>query len=185
MSGSILRIYPTSHGCHMQPWAGHTLASLIILSRLKTWWVQLSESSQHHMGVCNCNTVTLASHSKNGGFYGNHEVQGVQLWRSHQFSMGIRRHWADWPTFVPIVIRTNCEIKDEQMKGKGLTNIEWAYAVAGIVVLSLFGSDPISVCRAKDNDLSKVNYSQLNQRQLWQEELKSYIRLLLSLYKFA
>ncbi len=62
-----------------------------------------------------------------------------------------------------------------------LANIGWAYAVAHVSVSSLFDSDFISACTSNENDLSGEGHSQLHQWQLWQEELKSGVRLPLAL----
>ena len=64
---------------------------------------------------------------------------------------------------------------------RGVANIGWAYAVANVDVPSLFNFDFISACLAKENDLSLREYTQLHQWQLWQEELKSDVRLPTSL----
>ena len=79
-------------------------------------------------------------------------------------------------SFAPTAmsIMAECNIQD-------ISNIGWAYAVANVDVPSLFNSDFISACLAKGNDFSLRGYTQLHQWQLWQEELKSDIRLPLSL----
>jgi hypothetical protein len=75
-------------------------------------------------------------------------------------------------SFAPTVksIMGECNIRD-------VANIGWAYAVANVDVPSLFGSDFISSCLAKENGFSLRDYTQLHQWQMWQEELKSGIRL--------
>jgi hypothetical protein len=79
-------------------------------------------------------------------------------------------------SFAPTVksIMGECNIQD-------VANIGWAYAVANVDVPSLFNSDFISACLAKEIDFSLRGYTQLHQWQLWQEELKSDVRLPLSL----
>ncbi len=64
---------------------------------------------------------------------------------------------------------------------KDLANIGWAYAVANVIVPSLLGSNFVSACLAKEQEISKEELSQLHQWQLWQEERKSDMRLPLSL----
>jgi hypothetical protein len=75
-------------------------------------------------------------------------------------------------SFAPIVKSNMGELNSQ-----GVANICWAYAVANVDVSSLFNADFISVCLEKGDDFSLEACSQLHQWQLWQEELKSDIKL--------
>jgi hypothetical protein len=75
-------------------------------------------------------------------------------------------------SFAPTV-----KSKMGECNSQNLANIGWAYAVANVSVPSLFDSDFISACLAKENDFSEEDLRQLHQWQLWQEELKSDVRL--------
>jgi hypothetical protein len=66
---------------------------------------------------------------------------------------------------------------------QGISNLLWAYAVANADVPSQFNAGFIGVCLKKENDFSLKCFYQLHQWQLWQEELKSDIRLPPSLRK--
>jgi hypothetical protein len=58
-----------------------------------------------------------------------------------------------------------------------IANIGWAYSVANVDAPLLFNADFICVCLEKENDFVMENLCQLHQWPLWQEELKSDIRL--------
>jgi hypothetical protein len=75
-------------------------------------------------------------------------------------------------SFAPAV-----KSKMSDCDSQNLANIGWAYAVANVAVPSLFNSDFLSACLAKENDFSKDVLSQFHQWQLWQEELESIVRL--------
>ena len=75
-------------------------------------------------------------------------------------------------SFAPIV-----KSKMGEYNSQGLANIGWAYAVANVAVPSLFSSDFIAACLAKEKDFSEEGFAQLHQWQLWQAELKSDVRL--------
>ena len=62
---------------------------------------------------------------------------------------------------------------DEQ----GLANLAWAYAVANVAAPLLFDDDFITACIVKENDFTSEGLRQLYQWNLWQEELKSNVRL--------
>jgi hypothetical protein len=81
-------------------------------------------------------------------------------------------------SFAPAVksVLGQCNIQN-------VANIAWAYAVANINDPSLFNSDFIDALQAKANDFVPENLFQLYQWQLWQEELKSDIRLYPALHK--
>jgi hypothetical protein len=64
-----------------------------------------------------------------------------------------------------------------------ISNLLWAYAVANADVPSQFNAGFIGVCLKNENDFAFKHYTQLHQWQLWQEELKSDIRLPPSLRK--
>lgn len=60
---------------------------------------------------------------------------------------------------------------------QNLANLAWAYAVANVAAPSLFNDDFINALLEKQGDLNIGNLSQLHQWNLWQQELKSDIRL--------
>jgi hypothetical protein len=60
---------------------------------------------------------------------------------------------------------------------QALANIAWAYAVANVNEPLLFNTDFVAALQAKVNDFSLKDLSQLQQWQLWQDEIKSGIRL--------
>ena len=62
-----------------------------------------------------------------------------------------------------------------------LSNIAWSYAVANVAAPSLFDDEFIRACLDKDDKITSEGLRQLHQWNLWQEELKSSIRLLPSL----
>lgn len=62
-----------------------------------------------------------------------------------------------------------------------IANIAWAYAVINANDPLLFNADFINACQAKNDDFEQANLSQLHQWQLWQDELKSDVRLTLTL----
>ena len=64
-----------------------------------------------------------------------------------------------------------------QCNSQALANIAWAYAVANVNDPSLFNSDFMNAIQLKANDFSLEGYRQLHQWQLWQDELKSGIKL--------
>ena len=64
-----------------------------------------------------------------------------------------------------------------QCNNQDFANIAWSYAVANVNDPVLFNTDFIDVCQARANDFSLEGYSQLHQWQLWQDEIKSDIRL--------
>jgi hypothetical protein len=64
---------------------------------------------------------------------------------------------------------------------QNIANIAWAYAVVNVNDPSLFNADFINTCQAKKDDFEEANLSQLHQWQLWQDEIKSNIRLPLTL----
>jgi hypothetical protein len=64
-----------------------------------------------------------------------------------------------------------------QCNSQALANIAWSYAVANVNEPLPFNTDFIDVCQARANDFSSDGYSQLHQWQLWQDEIKSGIRL--------
>jgi hypothetical protein len=61
--------------------------------------------------------------------------------------------------------------------GRDLTNIGWAYGLANVALPSLFDSDLISACPSKENELFGAELRQLHQWQLWQEKLKTDVRV--------
>jgi hypothetical protein len=64
-----------------------------------------------------------------------------------------------------------------QCNSQNIANIAWAYAVANVNDPSLFNSTFMDALQAKANDFVPENLSQLQQWQLWQDELKSGINL--------
>ena len=58
-----------------------------------------------------------------------------------------------------------------------LANIAWAYAVANVDAPSVFNDEFINACLQKEDEFNHVDLFQLHQWQLWQEELKSNVRL--------
>ncbi len=80
-------------------------------------------------------------------------------------------------SFAPTVksIMGKCSRQD-------VSNIGWAYTVANVDAPLLFSAYFICVCLEKENDFVVVNLGQLHQWQLWQDELKSDIRLPQSLW---
>jgi hypothetical protein len=64
-----------------------------------------------------------------------------------------------------------------QCNSQNIANIAWAYAVANVNDPSLFNSDFIDALHAKANDFGTEDCFQLHQWQLWQDEIKSGIRL--------
>jgi tryptophan-rich sensory protein len=60
---------------------------------------------------------------------------------------------------------------------QALANISWSYAVASVNEPLLFNTDFVAALQAKVNDFSLKDLSQLHQWQLWQNEIKSGIRL--------
>jgi hypothetical protein len=66
---------------------------------------------------------------------------------------------------------------------QGISDLLWAYAVANANVPLQINADFIGVCLKNENDFAFKHYTQLHQWQLWQEELKSEVRLPPSLWK--
>jgi len=66
---------------------------------------------------------------------------------------------------------------------QNLANIAWAYAVANVAAPSIFNDDFIDACLKKKDDFTLEELSQLHQWHIWQEGLKSNIRLPQSLQK--
>ncbi|KAL7529705.1 hypothetical protein ACHAXR_003107, partial [Thalassiosira sp. AJA248-18] len=60
---------------------------------------------------------------------------------------------------------------------QGLANIAWSYPVVNVPAPSLFNDDFINACLEKENEFTFEGLAQLHQWNLWQEELKSSIRL--------
>ena len=71
----------------------------------------------------------------------------------------------------------------DKLNSQDLANIAWAYAVANVNDPLIFNNDFINACQAKANDFEPENLSQLHQWHLWQNELKSNLRLPPTLHK--
>jgi hypothetical protein len=83
-------------------------------------------------------------------------------------------------SFAPTV-----KLNMSRYNSQDLANIGWAYPVANIAFPLFFDSEFISTCLAKEGYFTMENHSQLCQRQLWQEELKSDVRLPLHLHQWS
>jgi hypothetical protein len=64
-----------------------------------------------------------------------------------------------------------------QCNSQNVANIAWAYTVANVNDPSIFNIDFVAALQAKANDFGTENLSQLQQWQLWQDEIKSGINL--------
>jgi len=87
----------------------------------------------------------------------------------------------DQKLFKSLVQRT--KILLGRFNSQSNSNIAWAYAVANVSAPSLFNDDFINACQEKKYESTLEGLSQLHQWHLWQEELKSNIRLSPSLRK--
>ncbi|KAL3775652.1 hypothetical protein ACHAW5_008122 [Stephanodiscus triporus] len=65
----------------------------------------------------------------------------------------------------------------DECNSQGIANIGRAYAVANVSIPSLFNANFVIICLEKEHDFGMKDLHQLHQWQLWQEELKSDIRL--------
>jgi len=73
--------------------------------------------------------------------------------------------------------------RGNDFNAQDITNLLWAHAVANADIPSQLNAGFIGVCLKNENDFAFKHYAQLHQWQLWQEELKSDIRLPPSLRK--
>ena len=65
----------------------------------------------------------------------------------------------------------------DEFNAQNLANVAWAYSVANVDAPSVFNNEFLTACLKKENDLNIENLCQLHQWQLWQDEIKSDIRL--------
>ena len=73
-------------------------------------------------------------------------------------------------SFMPTVNANLGECSEQN-----LANIAWAYSVANVDAPSVFNKDFINACIEKENGFIDEGLCQLNQWQLWKEEIKSNV----------
>ena len=71
--------------------------------------------------------------------------------------------------------------KLDECTEQGLANTAWAYSVANVPSQDLFNQGFIGACASRQSAFSLKELAQLHQWQLWQQELKSGIKLPLPL----